>query len=93
MAASKSRNTKNAKRKRKTRDAQDWSIQQETGRFQTEIIIFVLLGSLYYFICKQSGTGWIRRKCDQQFRIWAVWADGVYFSDSFFYGISISTYQ
>lgn len=93
MAASKSRNTKNAKRKRKTRDAQDWSIQQETGRFQTEIIIFVLLAACIILFASNLGLGGIRRKCDQQFRIWAVWADGVYFSDSFFYGISISTYQ
>ena len=57
MAASKSRNTKNAKRKRKTRDAQDWSIQQETGRFQTEIIIFVLLAACIILFASNLGLG------------------------------------
>ena len=57
MAASKSRNTKNATRKRKTRDAQDWSIQQETGRFQTEIIIFVLLAACIILFASNLGLG------------------------------------
>ena len=57
MAASKSRNTRNAKGKRKTRDAQDRSIQQETGRFQTEIIIFVLLAACIILFASNLGLG------------------------------------
>lgn len=57
MAASKSRNTRNAKEKRKTRDAQDRSIQQETGRFQTEIIIFVLLAACIILFASNLGLG------------------------------------
>ena len=57
MAASKSRNTRNAKGKRKPRSAQERSIQQETGKFQTEIIIFVILAACIILFASNLGLG------------------------------------
>lgn len=42
---------------KKNQGAQDWSIQQETGRFQTEIIIFVLLAACIILFASNLGLG------------------------------------
>ena len=57
MAASKSRNTRNARGGRKSGKAQTKNIQQETGKFQTEIIIFVVLAACIILFASNLGLG------------------------------------
>lgn len=61
MAASKSKNTGHSGRNTKKKTA----MEQEVGRFQTEIILFVILAGMCDPDGKQFWSRWFCGRCDQ----------------------------
>ena len=61
MAASKSKNTGHSGRNTKKKTA----MEQEVGRFQTEIILFVILAACVILMASKFWSRWFCGRCDQ----------------------------
>ena len=79
MAASKSKNTGHSGRNTKKKTA----MEQEVGRFQTEIILFVILAACVILMASNFGAGGCGR-CDQQFLFRSDGTDGISVSNRIF---------